>query len=383
MKTFRSLVAVVLAFTFILSIGACGMQGRMAGKMPVRATDDKINSIKLPPGFQLTVYADKLDNARSIALSPGGILYVGTRKDDKVYAVIDADKNGAAEKHFTVIEKLKMPNGVALRDGALYVAELNRILKFPDIDQTYDKSPTPQIISTNFPSDEHHGWKFIRFGPDGKLYVPVGAPCNVCLSTNPMHAAITRLNPDGSEHEVFAHGIRNTVGFDWHPQTKVLWFTENGRDEMGDEIPHDELNHAPEKDLHFGFPYIHAKGIPDPEFKAPTDKKFQEPDLLLAPHTAALGMRFYTGTMFPEKYRGGVFIAEHGSWNRKTPIGYRVMFVKFENDKPISYEVFAEGWLDGSFAWGRPVDVEIMPDGSLLVSDDKAGKIYRITYKAP
>jgi glucose/arabinose dehydrogenase len=214
--------------------------------------------------------------------------------------------------------------------------------------------------------------------------VPVGAPCNICERSDPIYASITRINPDGTGREVFAHGVRNTVGFDWHPRTGELWFTDNGRDWMGDDLPADELNHAPRKGMHFGFPYVHQGDVPDPEYgqgKTPTE--FTPPVRRLGPHVAALGMRFYTGKMFPEEYRGHVFIAEHGSWNRSSPLGYRITMVRLSGSQAVSYEPFAEGWLQGRQAWGRPVDVLVMPDGALLVSDDKAGVIYRIAYRPP
>jgi glucose/arabinose dehydrogenase len=238
-------------------------------------------------------------------------------------------------------------------------------------------------VYDKFPTDRHHGWKFIRFGPDGMLYVPVGAPCNICLrEEDPRYASITRMRPDGSGLEVFAHGVRNTVGFDWHPETKELWFTDNGRDWMGDDLPPDELNRAPQQGLHFGYPFFHGSSIPDPEFsKGRNAADYIEPVQNLGPHVAALGMRFYTGKMFPSEYHHQIFIAEHGSWNRSQKIGYRVMLVRLDGNHATSYEVFAEGWLEGDAVWGRPVDVEVLPDGSLLISDDHAGAIYRITYR--
>jgi len=238
------------------------------------------------------------------------------------------------------------------------------------------------MVNDSFPRDRHHGWKFIRFGPDGMLYLQVGAPCNVCKSEDDRYASIMRMKPDGTDLEVFAKGIRNTVGFDWHPQTQELWFTDNGRDWLGNDIPPDELNHAPQKGLHFGFPYCHGGNIPDPEFgKEHKCEEFTPPAIRLGPHVAAIGMRFYTGTMFPDGYRNQIFIAEHGSWNRSTPIGYRVTLVRLENNRAVEYKTFAEGWLQNGQAWGRPADVQVMPDGALLVSDDEAGAIYRISYK--
>jgi glucose/arabinose dehydrogenase len=304
-----------------------------------------------------------------------------------VYAVVDRNKDGKAEEVHTIASGLRSPNGVAWKDGALYVAEISRVLRFDGIDDKLASPPKPVVVTDAYPKDGHHGWKFIRFGPDGKLYVPVGAPCNVCDEKNPIYASITRIvvpqgGPQGGQPEIVARGVRNTVGFDWHPKTRELWFTDNGRDWLGDDAPPDELNRAPKAGLHFGFPYCHAGTIADPEFgKARPCSQFTPPARTLGPHVAALGMRFYTGTMFPEAYRNQIFIAEHGSWNRSQPLGYRVTLVRLQGDKAVSYEPFAQGWLEGGEAWGRPVDVEVMPDGSLLVSDDRAGAIYRITYK--
>jgi glucose/arabinose dehydrogenase len=330
------------------------------------------------------VYAAGVANARSMALSPQGTLFVGNRSGRNVYAVVDRDKDHQADTVFTIASGLNMPNGMAFRDGALYVAEVNRILRYDNVESLLSNPPSPVVVNDKFPTDRHHGWKFIRFGPDGLLYVPVGAPCNVCdkSSANPQYASITRMKPDGSGLEVFASGVRNTVGFDWHPLTKELWFTDNGRDMMGDDIPPDELNHAARGGMHFGFPYCHGKNIADPEFGANSRcDEFTAPVQELGPHVAALGMRFYTGRMFPQEYQNQIFIAEHGSWNRSTPIGYRITVVRLEGNRSVKYEVFAEGWLQDRKAWGRPVDVLVMPDGALLVSDDHANAIYRISYE--
>jgi glucose/arabinose dehydrogenase len=281
----------------------------------------------------------------------------------------------------TIARNLNMPNGVAFREGDLYVAEVNRVLVFRDIEKNLKENASFEVINDSFPEDEHHGWKFIRFGPDGKLYVPVGAPCNVCTRDENRYAVIMRMNPDGSALETYARGVRNTVGFDWHPRTGVLWFTDNGRDWMGDDMPPDELNSAPEKDMHFGFPYCHGGYISDPGFgRGRLCEEFIPPRMKLGAHVASLGMRFYTGIMFPEEYKGRIFIAEHGSWNRSTPVGYRLTMVKLKGNEAVDYSVFAEGWLSGDKAWGRPVDVLVMPDGSLLVSDDLSGTVYRIVY---
>jgi glucose/arabinose dehydrogenase len=337
--------------------------------------------IKLPPGFKIEVYADNIPGARSLAMSQSGILFVGTRDYNKVYAVIDTNRDHKADEVITIASGLNMPNGVALNGGDLYVAEVSRVLKYTDIENYLKNPPSPVVINDNFPADTHHGWKFIKFGPDGKLYVPVGAPCNICKSADERYASIMRMNPDGSGLEVFAHGIRNTVGFDWSPLDHALWFTDNGRDMLGDNVPPDELNRAPELGMNFGYPYMHGTDIRDPEYGVGIDlSKFFKPVKELGPHVAALGMEFYTGNMFPEKYRNSIFIAEHGSWNRTQKIGYRVTFIKLNGNTPVSYESFAEGWLKGDSVSGRPVDVEQMYDGSLLVSDDYAGMIYRISY---
>lgn len=345
------------------------------------SADPDTNAIHLPPGFTIRSYAKNVPGARSMTLSPSGTLFVGTRGEGRVYAIVDDNRDFIADRTIILAEGLNMPNGVAFRDGALYVAEVSRILRFANIESQLQNPSPPEVIVSSYPEDELHGWKFIAFGPDGKLYVPVGAPCNVCRPENEIYATITRLNTDGSGLEIIARGVRNTVGFDWDPATGDLWFTDNGRDWLGEDLPPDELNHAPTAGMHFGFPFCHGKGIRDPDYSHGHDcTDYEPPALELGPHVAALGMRFYRGEQFPEKYRNGIFIAEHGSWNRKIPIGYRVMFIPFKEGRPLSAEVFAEGWLRGGIASGRPVDVEILPDGSLLVSDDKAGRIYRIAY---
>jgi len=343
--------------------------------------DIKLDTIKLPPGFRISVYSAAVPGARSMAMGPGGTLFVGSRDAGAVYAVVDAGDGTRAAEVITLAKNLNEPNGVAVKDGALYVMEISRLLRFDDIERRLKNPPTPAVVTDAFPKDTHHGWKFIAFGPDGLLYVPVGAPCNICRRSDP-YASITRLKPDGSGFEIVARGVRNTVGFDWQPETKELWFTDNGRDWLGDDSPPDELNRAPHAGLHFGFPYCHGGDVPDPEFgKELPCRDFIPPALKLGPHVAALGMRFYTGTMFPAEYRGQIFIAEHGSWNRKKKVGYRVALVRLKDGKPVSEEAFAGGWLQGEKAWGRPVDVLVRPDGSILVSDDQAGALYRISFE--
>lgn len=342
-----------------------------------------LDPITLPDGFSIDTYAANVPGARSMALGDSGTLFVGTRSAGRVYALVDRNRDHRADTVYTVARGLNMPNGVAFRDGSLYVAEVHRVLRFDSIEARLSDPPGPVIVRDDFPTDQHHGWKFIRFGPDGRLYVPIGAPCNICESADPRYASITRMNRDGSVFEVFASGIRNTVGFDWNPANGDLWFTDNGRDWLGDDLPPDELNRAPQKGMHFGYPYCHGNGISDPEYGAGHDctEDFTRPARELGPHVAALGMRFYTGSMFPGEYRNQIFIAEHGSWNRSTPIGYRVMLVRLDGDNAPSYEPFATGWLQDGEVWGRPVDVQVMPDGSLLVSDDFNDAIYRITYR--
>jgi len=341
-----------------------------------------LDTIKLPPGFSISIYARDVPDARSMTLSPNGTLFVGTRQAGKVYAIRGRDHDHVADTVTTIAQGLQMPNGVAFHNGALYVAEVNRILRYDNIEEHLTTPPQPVVITDSYPRETHHGWKFIRLGPDGLLYVPVGAPCNVCQRSDARYASITRLKLDGTGFEIVAQGVRNTVGFDWHPETKELWFTDNGRDLLGDDVPPDELNHAPKPGLHFGFPYCHGKDIPDLEFgtKRPCSD-FVPPVLALGPHVAALGMRFYTGAMFPPAYHNQIFIAQHGSWNRSKKIGYRVMRVQLKGDQVTEYTPFAEGWLQGEKTWGRPVDVQVMPDGALLVSDDYAGAIYRISYQ--
>lgn len=344
------------------------------------AKNPPVADIRMPPGFRIEVWA-QVENARAMALGNDRTLFVGSMGAGRVVAV-KFDEAMRAGRQYVVATGLNMPVGVAFRNGALYASAVNRILRWDGIESRLGDPPQPTVVTDSFPTETGHGWKFIAFGPDGKLYVPVGAPCNICEPDPDRYANITRMNPDGTEREVFARGVRNSVGFDWHPQTGALWFTENGRDWLGDDAPPCELNQAPRAGLHFGYPYCHGGTIADPEFghKRPCGD-FASPARNLGAHVAPLGMRFYTGTMFPAAYRGAAFIAEHGSWNRSKKAGYRVIAVRVEGDKATHEEVFAEGWLKGESAWGRPVDVQMLPDGSLLVSDDRAGVIYRITYR--
>lgn len=345
-----------------------------------------LEKIVLPEGFNISIFASNIENARSMALSPKGTLFVGTRGQGDVYAIVDKNRDYKADKVYTIATGLKMPNGVAFRDGDLYVAEVNRILKFENIEKRLDNPPAPIVINDTYPSETHHGWKYIAFGPDGKLYVPVGAPCNICESEDEIFNTITRINPDGSGKEIVQKGIRNTVGFTWHPVTGELWFTDNGRDWLGDDSPACELNHAPKDGMHFGYPYCHQGDLPDPKFgeKFPCSD-FTPPVQQLGPHSAPLGLEFYTGKQFPEHYKHQVLIAEHGSWNRSKKIGYQLSMVTLEGNRAVDYQPFAKGWLDEKEdePWGRPVDIEQLPDGSILISDDFANAIYRISYRSP
>lgn len=342
----------------------------------------QLDLIQMPPGFEISVFAENVPGARSLEWTPNNTLFVGTRQVGSVYALRDDNFDGVADGVMTIARGLYQPNGVAFQDGALYVAEVTRVIRFDRIEDTL-ANPAPPVVVLDALPDAHHGWKYLSFGPDGMLYSQIGAPCNICNESDPRYATIFRFNPDGTGFEIYAQGVRNSVGFDWHPETDELWFTDNGRDDMGDDVPVDELNHAPEAGLHFGFPFCHEGDVPDPGFGSLAScEDFTPPALKLSPHGAALGMKFYTGEQFPEDYHNQIFIAEHGSWNRSVPIGYRVMLARLDEEgNAVSYEPFAEGWLQSNGqAWGRPVDIEILPDGSILVSDDQAGAIYRIQY---
>lgn len=344
--------------------------------------DENLSKIELPAGFKISIYAKDVYGARSLVRGTKGTIFVGSRSAGNVYALVDSNNDYKNDKVIKIASNLNSPNGVAFYKGSLYVAEINRILRYDNIEKNLNNPPKPVIVNDSFPDIGHHGWKYIAFGPDNKLYVPVGAPCNICLSKDKRFSSIMRMNANGSSLEIFAHGVRNTVGFDWNPKDNKLWFTDNGRDWMGDNLPPDELNFAPKKGLHFGYPFWHGKKVRDPKYGKNIDStKFVKPVTNLGPHVAALGMKFYRGKQFPKKYHNNIFIAEHGSWNRSTPIGYRVTLVKIKDNKHVSYTTFAKGWLKGIRAWGRPVDILELPDGSLLVSDDRADAVYRIRYE--
>jgi glucose/arabinose dehydrogenase len=355
----------------------------MLASLQVSARDgvsEKLAQIELPPGFRIHVYAEGVENARQLALGDRGTVFAGSRKAGKVHAVVDGNADHVADRVYLIDEDLNMPSGVEFRFGSLYVGAVDRILRYDDIESWLDRPPEPDLVTGDFPDKTHHGWKYLRFGPDDLLYVPVGAPCNIC--DEPGFAHISRIFADGSGAEVYAHGVRNSVGLAFHPRSEELWFTDNGRDMMGDDVPGDELNHAPKAGLHFGYPYCHQGDTPDPEFgegKSCTD--YTAPALTLGAHVAALGLTFYTGSMFPAEFQNQLFIAQHGSWNRSEKSGYDILLVRFDAAGKITgSEVFASGWLEGQENWGRPNDVLQMPDGALLVSDDQQGVIYRIVY---
>jgi glucose/arabinose dehydrogenase len=350
---------------------------------PAGRAAPRLAQLKVPAGFHVSIYSDAVPNARAIALGDHDTVFVGSFREGKVYALTGIDARGRAEHVYVIARDLEMPVGVAFHDGALYVSAVNRILKYPDIEQRLADPPRPVVVTDKLPGKTQHGWKFIAFGPDGKLYVPIGAPCNIC-NPGPDFAKIVRMNPDGTDWQTVATGIRNTVGFDWQPGSHELWFTDNGRDLMGDDVPDDTLNRVDRPGENFGFPYCHAGNVPDPEYgRGRSCSEFAQPALRLGAHVAALGMRFYVGQMFPAAYRGAVFIAEHGSWNRSSKVGYRVLAVHLGKDgKVIGAAPFLTGFLDGQTTLGRPVDVQPLRDGSLLVSDDDNGVIYRITYAA-
>ncbi len=347
-----------------------------------------LDQIKLPEGFEISIYRDGLEAARSMAITDSGTLFIGTRsnrsreKIGKVYAVTNPDGDGAGDEIKVLVEGFNVPNGVALKDGDLYVAEVHRVTRFDDIENNLTAPPEPVVIDDTFPDEYHHGWKYLRFGPDERLYVPVGAPCNIC-EPEAGQGTIVSLAADGSDKRIVAEGVRNSVGFDWDPETGDLWFTDNGRDLWGEDTPPEELNHVPVEGAHFGYPYRYGKSLVDDSFATDLgDDDFTGAALEFPAHNALLGMRFYTGEQFPDDYQGDIFIAAHGSWNREVPDGYKIFRVRMEEGRAVAWEEFATGWLtDDKKFWGRPVDVEVAPDGSLLVSDDFNGLIYRISYQ--
>ena len=354
----------------------------LAGKMTVTpASDIPINKLKLPPGFKIEVWATGMPGARAMALGDNGKVYIGTRAIGRVYEVTD---NGKERTSRVVVDKLVQPAGVAFNNGSLYVMAIDKVLRFDGIDKNASVTPVDLTAIFNLPPEQHHNWKYIAFGPDGKLYVPFGAPCNICEPPTAEYAQIRRYNPDGSGMEVLATGVRNTVGFDWHPTTKQLWFTNHGRDWMGDNTPNDTLNLMSKTGLNFGFPYCHQGNLPDNVItKANACQGVEQPIALMGPHVATMGIKFYTGNMFPPEYKDAALIARKGSWNSNQKVGFDVVMVKAGTDgKNPKITPFITGFMnpaDQSF-WGRPAYLMQMTDGSMLVSDEQLGAIYRVTY---
>jgi glucose/arabinose dehydrogenase len=347
--------------------------------IPTAADRLPIGKLKVPPGFKIEVFASGVANARSVRVGDKGTVFVGSRLIDKVHAIRERDGKREVK---VIASGLHRPNGIAFHKGALYVAELSRVWRYDNIDHL-DSPPKPTLVSEDFPKDEPHGWKFIGIGPDDKLYVPVGAPGNINNPDPKTHAHIRRMNLDGSGMEVIAQGVRNTVGFDWHPTTKELYFTDNGRDWVSEDLPEDELNRVTASGKkHFGYPFCHQGNFGDPEFGwGRSCDEFEAPVALLGPHTAALGMRFYTGDMFPAEYKNAIFIARHGAWNRTKKEGGDVVVAKLNPDGSVkSVEPFLTGFIEDNKYLGRPVDVHVLKDGSMLVSDDFNGAVYRVSY---
>lgn len=382
----RSLVAVVL-ISLVLGAGALRLIASQQRGGPPPAV--QLNTIRMAPGFAISIFSDQVPAARSMTLGEKGTVFVGTfglltgkGNIGAVYAVRDTNADGRADEVTTIAKGLNQPNGGAFRNGALYVAEMQRIIRYDGIESRLQNPPAPVVVREGFLNSGNHQWRDIAFGPDGKLYIALGAPCNICVPESP-YGSIARMNPDGSQFEIYASGVRNSVGLAFHPGNGQLWFTDNGGDTLGDNIPSDELNHAGKAGMHFGYPYCHQGEIPDPKLGSEgVCSKYTPPAVKLGPHVAALGLIFYTGDMFPAEYKNELLIAQHGSWNRSNPLGYRIGLAHVHNGQYASGQrIFAEGWLQGSQPWGRPADLLQLPDGSVLVSDDLQGHIYRITYR--
>ena len=379
--SFSTILSTIRRLASVVAAALC-LQAGLAAEAAV-----PIDRLKVPKGFVVELLTDAVPGARAMTLGRyadgKGVLYVGSMGAGKVYAV-ELDQGKALRVH-TLASGLSMPAGVAYRNGQLFVSAVSRIVRFDAIDDRLANPPTPAVVTDKLPSESHHGAKFIGFGPDGLLYVATGAPCNVC-EPSAAHGIIQRMKPDGSGVEIVARGVRNSVGFDWSPLDRALWFSDNGRDMLGDDVPSDELNRVQQPGQHFGFPYCHQGDVADPQFGSNVDARrrcseFVAPAAKLGAHVASLGLRFYSGTQFPAEYRNNIFVAEHGSWNRSVKSGYRVVRVVLDaQGRVVRDEPFVEGFLQGETVLGRPADVLPLPDGSLLVSDDLGGAIYRVRY---
>jgi glucose/arabinose dehydrogenase len=381
---------------FLLAVLAAGVIAWMAlrhsgdAATSVREDDAALPSLEVPSGFRIGVWAG-VPGARSLALGPGGTVFVGTRSSGVVYALKDRDGDGDADDGRVILHGLAGPNGVAVLDQALYVGERSRIVRYDDIEAHLESPPAPVVVRDGLPGSGGHSNRYLAFGPDRRLYVGLGAPCNVCEATHfqadgrdLQTASLTRMDADGKNWEVVATGVRNTVGITFHPQTGEPWFTDNGRDNLGDDIPSCELNRLAKAGQDYGFPYCHQGDVADPEFGARQPCSASVPPAAkLGAHVAPLGVRFYTGTQFPAAYRGAAIVAEHGSWNRSKKSGYRVVAVHFDASGGSSQEVLVGGWMRDERVSGRPVDVLQLPDGSILISDDAAGRIWRLSYDQP
>jgi len=384
-----SFLKITMVLAVVISLHSCKETKKEnikndAKNMELDSTDLALLELNLPKGFQIEVYARGVDGARSMAMGDNGTLFVGTRTENNVYAIQDTNGDFKAD-NIIVLDTMEVPNGIAMRSGDLYVAQIGSLWKYSNIEDQLGSTLEKELIYDDFPTEFHHGWKYIAFGPDDKLYVPVGAPCNICNRTDEdeRFATISRMDPDGSNREIYARGVRNSVGFTWHPDTKQMWFTDNGRDMLGDDIPPCELNTVTEAGQHFGYPFCHGGIVKDPEFgDLHSCSGFVEPALQLDAHVAPLSIKFYSGNMFPSEYKGKAFIAEHGSWNRSKKVGYRIMMVDIEDGEVVNSEPFIDGWLDAvaQKASGRPVDILILKDGSMLISDDFGDAIYRVSY---
>jgi glucose/arabinose dehydrogenase len=402
----RSLVALAVSAAFVASFaqaqdkpkpppawhqgkGAKQADSKLAphsGKMTeTPASEIPVDKIKLPRGFKAELWASGMPGARAMAVSEDGKkVYLGTRVIGRVYEVSD---DGSKRTVRVVVDKLTQPAGVAVNKGSLYVFAIDKVLRFDNIASSPNAQPVDLTKAFDLPPEQHHNWKYVAFGPDGKLYVPFGAPCNICEPPSKEYAQIRRYNPDGSGKEVIATGVRNSVGFDWHPKTKELWFTDHGRDWAGDSGPQDELNKISKPGGNYGFPYCHANGIVDPDIKkADACKGVTRPVALMGPHAAVMGVKFYTGKMFPSEYQNTMFVVRKGSWNRSKPFGFDVVNVRVDGEGKASIKTFAGGFQEGGEGykfWGRPAYVHQMPDGALLLSDEQNGAIYRISYSKP